>query len=243
MKALLVIFLPALSLFAETTERPVAAPAPDYDVKRASSKITVDGRLEEEAWKAAGVIALQFPWEEQTGAKQQTTVRLLWDDECLYVAFECVDTDIVAHFGERDDPTYKDDAVEIFLNPNPERKNYVGMEMNARAVLYDYLNNFPNGIRKSYDLKGVRLAAHLDGTLNTSTDTDKGWALEVAIPLSNFAKCMRGKSVGAGTVWSAGLNRWDGTEPHRRLSMWSDSGLFHPSPHNPSRFGRLHFVK
>ena len=41
--------------------------------------------------------------------------------------------------------------------------------------------------------------------------------------------------------WIANLNRWDGTEPNRRLSQWSDSGLLKPNPHHPDRFGQLLF--
>ena len=44
-------------------------------------------------------------------------------------------------------------------------------------------------------------------------------------------------------VWTANLNRWDGTEPNRRLSLWSDSGLEKPHPHNPKRFGELLFSR
>ena len=39
------------------------------------------------------------------------------------------------------------------------------------------------------------------------------------------------------------MNRWDGTEPNRRLSQWSDSGLIKPDPHYPDRFGQLLFVE
>jgi hypothetical protein len=49
-------------------------------VKHAPSPIQVDGKLDEKAWQAADPIVLIFPWELQTGAKQKTTVRLLWDD-------------------------------------------------------------------------------------------------------------------------------------------------------------------
>jgi hypothetical protein len=48
----------------------------------------------------------------------------------------------------------------------------------------------------------------------------------------------------AGDVWRAQLNRWDGSalqnEP-RQLSMWCHSGIVRPHPHNPERFGYLHF--
>jgi hypothetical protein len=191
----------------------------------------------------ATTATLQFPWEQQTGAKQKTTVRLLWSDDMLFVAFECEDADIVAHHEQRDDPTYKDDAVEIFIQPNPKTSIYIGLEMNARAVLYDYVNVYQQALMKAFDLKGVQLAANLDGTLNLTSDRDKGWALEVAIPLKNFSELMGGRPVETGTVWTANLNRWDGTEPNRRLSVWSDSATVRPSPHNPKRFGQLVFVK
>jgi hypothetical protein len=35
---------------------------------------------------------------------------------------------------QHDDPTYQDDAVEIFINPDPKQEVlYYGFEMNARA--------------------------------------------------------------------------------------------------------------
>jgi hypothetical protein len=243
MRRLFGFVLLASCVCAQTDERPVSGPVPSYEVRRATSKVVVDGRLDEAAWQGAVPMTLLFPWDEQTGAKQKTTVRLLWDDDFLYVAYECEDTDIVAHHDQHDDPTYEDDAVELLINPDPTHTTYIGLEMNARAVLYDYLFIFPQVLLKAFDLKGVQLASHLDGTLNVTSDTDKGWVLEVAIPLSNFSELSGGHQVAAGTVWTANVNRWDGTEPHRRLSMWSDSALVRPNPHNPKRFGRLIFVK
>ena len=41
-------------------------------------------------------MALQFLWESQTGAKQMTRARLLWDTQALYVGFDADDVDISA---------------------------------------------------------------------------------------------------------------------------------------------------
>ena len=228
---------------AQPTQREVTDPVPSYEIKRATTPIVIDGRLDDAAWAAAPTLTLQFPWDAQTGAKQKTTARMLWNDEMLFVAFTCEDADIVAQHDQRDDPTYKDDAVEIFIQPNPKHTIYIGLEMNARAVLYDYVNVYGQTLLKAYDLKGVQLATHLDGTLNVTSDRDKGWTLELAIPLSNFLELTSNKPVTAGTTWTANLNRWDGTEPHRRLSVWSDTAMVRPNPHNPKRFGQIVFVK
>jgi hypothetical protein len=220
-----------------------AQSTPTYQVQRASRPIVVDGKLDDPAWKAAGTIEFQFPWSTQTGAKQKTIARLLWDDNYLYAGYDCEDTDIVAHYTERDDPTYKDDAVELFINPDPSQTFYYGMEMNARATLYDYLYVFPKMLLKRINFSGVQLATNIRGTLNQTGDRDQGWSLEVAIPWANFEELAKKLPPEPGSTWTANLNRWDGTEPNRRLSLWSDSGMKAPSPHNPERFGKLVFVK
>ncbi len=218
-------------------------PVPRYEVKRATSPVVIDGKPDEKAWEAAGKIELIFPWESQTGAKQKTIARLLWDDNNLYVAYECEDADIVALHTEHDDPTYLDDAVEIFINPMPSQTSiYYGLEMNVRAVLYDYVMYQPGGhLFKQFDLRGVQLATFIDGTLNMRGDKDKGWSLEVAIPWANFEGLAERPT--PGTVWTANINRWDGVEPNRRMSNWSDPLQPAPNPHVPERFGQLIFVR
>jgi hypothetical protein len=220
------------------------APIPRYEVKRAPSPIVVDGRLDDAAWAAASApITLQFLWEAQTGAKQRTFARLLWDAEALYVAYDVEDADITAQFTERDDPTYRDDAVEIFINPNPAQEVvYYGFEWNARGVLYDYLNYNSRTLFKRFDATGVRVATTIQGTLNDRSDTDTGWTLEASIPWANFEELARRPPV-AGTMWKANLNRWDGVEPARRMSIWSDPQQATAWPHVPSRFGELVFVE
>lgn len=220
-----------------------AADVPSYDVARVQEgAIVVDGRLDEAAWKNTPAVHFVFPWEQQTGPKQQTAARLLWDSKNLYVGYECEDTEITAQFLKHDDPVYRDDAVEIFINPNPgEGLNYYGLEMNARAVLFDYLRIWPKLLIARVDLTGVQLATHLDGTLNVSGDRDRGWSLEVAIPWENFRDLTLALPPQPGAEWRINLNRWDGVEPHRRLSQWSNSGLAEPDPHNPERFGRIRF--
>ena len=145
------------------------SPIPRYEVKRALAPPAIDGRLDEPAWVAAPAVTLQFLWESQTGAKQMTRARLLWDAQALYVGFDADDADITAQFEQRDDPTYRDDAVEIFINPNPQQEVvYYGFEMNARGVLYDYLNYNSRTLFKRFDATGVKIATSLRGSLKRS---------------------------------------------------------------------------
>ena len=220
------------------------SPIPRYEVKRAASPPTIDGKLDEAVWAhASAPITLQFLWDSQTGAKQKTAARLVWDAQALYIGFEADDADISARFLERDDPTYRDDAVEIFINPDPKQETvYYGFEMNARGVLYDYLNYNSRTLFKRFDATGVTIATALRGTLNEPKDVDSGWSLEAAIPWPNFEELSR-RPPGVGTVWKANVNRWDGVEPNRRMSIWSDPQNTTSWPHVPARFGELVFVE
>jgi hypothetical protein len=219
-----------------------APPRPRYEVQRASGRIVVDGVLDEAAWESASPPAtLQALWDQQTGPRQATAARVLWDDEYLYVGYEVEDVDITAQFLERDDPTYRDDAVEVFINPRPSQKAlYYGIEMNARAVIYDYLLSDTQFFFKRYNIDGIQIATHLRGTLNVRGDQDSGWSLEVAIPWENFE--VLGGPPSAGTVWEANFNRWDGVQPDRTMSIWSDPLQERAWPHVPERFGELVFL-
>jgi hypothetical protein len=226
--------LHALLLCAAAVPAFCQPPVPRYEVKRAPSAITVDGKLDDKAWDAANKIELIFPWAAQTGAKQKTTARVLWDDNNLYVSYECEDADITVTHTQHDDPTYLDDAVEIFINPLPSQTSvYYGLEMNASAVLYDYIMYQPGGhLFKQFDLRGVQLA---------TARTGKGWNLELSIPWPNFDALS--KPPKPGITWTANINRWDGSEPHRRMSNWSDPETPTANPHVPQRFGELIFVQ
>jgi hypothetical protein len=46
-----------------------------------------------------------------------------------------------------------------------------------------------------------------------------------------------------GAVWKVNFNRWDGVEPNRRMSIWSDPQNTESWPHVPSRFGEIVFVE
>jgi hypothetical protein len=220
------------------------SPVPRYEVHRAPAAIAVDGQLDDAAWSAAApAVSLQFLWEDQTGAKQPTSVRLLWDADALYIGFEADDADLTARFMNRDDPTYRDDALEIFINPNPAQVTvYYGFETNALGTLYDYLNYQTRTFFKRFDATDLQIGIALDGTLNEREDVDRGWSLELAIPWENFEELARRRPA-IGAIWTANLNRWDGVEPERRMSIWSDPQNDESWPHVPERFGELVFVE
>jgi hypothetical protein len=215
----------------------------EYTIYRAGTPITIDGRLDEPAWYAApGLSPFVFPWYEE-GKQEQTVAKMLWDDENLYAAFLCEDAHIWATHTERDSEVWKDDTVEVFTAPNPDRpKAYFNIEMNVLGIFLDQYH--PEGsdvpAKGEWDGEGIRIATSVSGTLNDDSDTDEHWILEVAIPFKNFAHVAKHNPPHTGDVWHLNLNRLGG-QTNEQYSQWSASKTPEPQFHSPVDFGRVAF--
>ena len=86
----------------------------------------------------------------------------------------------------------------------------------------------------------------IDGTLNDNSDIDRGWTMEMTIPLKLFAGMERFSPVKAGSSWTFLAIRQDRNDPggNRR----SASTIFPQeaplvSVHDPATFGQMVFVE
>ena len=182
----------ALSLFALFT-LPGESKETDepFKVSKAGTSIQIDGKLDA-AWKQTEVRTLDhYRRDEKADDRQKTKFRMLWDEENVYVFFECKDKYITARETERDGEPYFDDCAEIFLIPaNEQLDMHYGFELNLYKASNDFifLNRFQNGVHgliKSYN-PDFDVAVSIDGTLNDNSDTDTGWTMDMARPLKLF---------------------------------------------------------
>ncbi|MBT3344497.1 MAG: carbohydrate-binding family 9-like protein [Gemmatimonadetes bacterium] len=213
---------------------------PHYVIERAATSITIDGVLDPaEPWSTATRIdSFQFPWWT-SGTRETTTTRLLWDEEYLYVAFVATDAHISAHLTERDAPVSRDDAVEVFFACDPADVSvYFNFEFNALGTILD---RSPRDNRSSkWNGAGVKVGITIDGTLNDSTDTDRSWTTEIAIPFTDLAPFAPRLPPANGDQWRLNLYRIGG-EVNPQFSLWSDTQTERPQYHVPARFGLVRF--
>ncbi len=223
-------------------------PLPSYNVQKANEVIKVDGALSEKAWSRAGEIPFVFPWA--TGEVTESSIaKILWDDQNLYVGYDNVDHYIQSTIKEFDGPVFKDDCVEIFVAPDAaDVSRYMGFEMNVLGTLLDYTAaKAGDGATKSFDYPwnsdGVEIKTSLKekSTLNNNSDVDKGWVLEMKIPLKNFASLQKTANEKPKT-WRANLNRCKGSE-RGEYGTWSNTHVEKPNFHVSQYFGYLHFVE
>ncbi|MER3375146.1 MAG: carbohydrate-binding family 9-like protein [Allomuricauda sp.] len=172
----------------------------------------------------------------------QTHVRACYDNSALYFFFVCNDPDIWTSFTQRDEHLWENDAVEIFIDVDDVTETYVEIEVSPANVLFDSYIVDPINIdipkTALFNLKGIKTAVEVSGTLNERNDKDDNWTVEMAIPFSDLAN-ENSKEVTTATEIRINFFRLDENQGMERMSYaWSPTG---GRFHKPNYFGNLTF--
>ena len=219
-----------------------------YACYRTATPIQVDGRLEDAAWARA-------PWttdfvdiegESKPKPRFRTRVKMLWDDNYLYIGAELEEPEVKATLVKHDSVIFHDNDFEVFVKPLPETESYYEFEINALNTGWDlYLNRpYRKGGRadNSWDIAGLKTAVEVQGSLNRAGDVDKGWTVEIAYPWAAFqARQPEVTQPHAGTEWRINFSRveWKTGQEKEENWVWSPQGVI--NMHVPERWGFLQF--
>jgi len=145
---------------------------------RASGPIRLDGKLDEATWAAAPVTDgfTQIDPDEGKPASQRTEVRVLYDDEALYVGVRLHDTGpITARLGRRDMPLGDSDWFGLMIDSYFDHRTAFGFDVN------------PAGVRRD-EIKTIDVDDNSwDAVWEVATSIDSaGWTAEYRIPFSQL---------------------------------------------------------
>lgn len=114
--------------------------------------LTIDGDLSKPAWSAAPWSATfgdirgpDAPEDEAPPASCPTRMKMMWDDEYLYIGAEITsDFAVMADFTERNSPIYQRDSdFEVFVDADFSCHNYKELEVNALNTVWNLLLTRP----------------------------------------------------------------------------------------------------
>jgi hypothetical protein len=209
------------------------------------SAISIDGILDESAWRRAAPVFLKNNRSDQEVNREVSTrVMTCYDDSTLYIGFVCSDPDIWTSFTRRDEHLWTEEAVEVFIDVDDVPDTYVEIEVSPANVLFDSYIVDPQNINipatAAFNLPGIRTAVKIAGTLNVRADRDSGWSVEIAAPFRDLAMAST-KNVTAGMSIKVNFFRLDKNQGTASAGYaWSPT---HGRFHNPAAFGRLLFEK
>lgn len=230
-----------------------------YECHKAPSSLKIDGHLDDAAWgKAEWTDAfVDIAGQDRVKPRFRTRVKMLWDDQFLYIGAELEEPDVWATLTAHDSVIFRDNDFEVFLNPSGDGLNYFEFEINALNTGWDLF--LPKAYNKggkadnSWEMPGYKSAVWIDGTLNDPRDKDRGWSVELALPWSAFVERSGKGRPNAGDAWRMNFSRveWQtrvvgGTyEKIKGLPednwVWSPQGVV--NMHIPEKWGVVNFVK
>ncbi len=213
--------------------------------------VTIDGRLDEPAWeRAATTPAFVNVATGHTDPAEpiQGKAKMAWDARFLYLGVTVMDRNIEGGFPPSaiDPHLWEKDTIELMVDPDGDGDNrdYFEIQVSPQNLVFDSRfdgynapRGGPSGPFGHQDwTAGLTSAVTLDGTLDDSSDRDRGYVVELQIPWKAF--------VGAKRAPPEPGDQW-------RMNVYAmqDNGGVGWSPilgqgnfHKASRFGRVTFL-
>ena len=173
-----------------------ATPRPSYQAVRAAKAPAIDGDLSDAAWASAPEITgfTQRDPDEGKPAKEQTKIKVVYDDDAIYFGAVMEDSGKVTPLlARRDTDLNNGDYIRISIDSQQDRLNGAAFVVNASNVQMDMI--LYNDI---YD------DISWDAVWDSATKiTDKGWTAEVRVPYSQLR--FPDKPV---HTWGINVSRW-----------------------------------
>src|SRR5580765_6250395 len=108
-----------------------------YTALRRIDTLVIDGRLNEASWANAPSTSAFTVWDGSPApASLETTVKMLWDDNYLYLGFTAKDPDVYATYTGRDVPCWEQDNFEVFVTV-PGTTSYLEVEGSPKGAIWD----------------------------------------------------------------------------------------------------------
>ncbi len=161
---------------AQNTDRKVTA-------LHVESPIVIDGNLDEAAWSLAEPAADFIQNEPRTGepSTERTEVRILYDDENLYLGVYCFDSlgreGVTLSTLARDYPPRDTDHFTMVFDTFDDNRNGFSLSTNPGGAMRDGQIT-GDGETRNYDWDGIWYVK--------TQITELGWQAEIAIPFRTF---------------------------------------------------------
>ena len=231
-----------------------------YVAYKTSDPILIDGKAKEQAWANAPKSQNFIDIEGEITPKYQTYMKMLWDEDNLYVYAKMNEPHIWANLKQRDTVIFYNNDFEIFIDPTGDTHNYFEFEINALNTVWDlfiakpYREHAP--VLNNWDIKGLKTNVYIEGTLNDPSDEDQFWSVEVAIPWEVLKEANTHNEIPKGEYWRINFSRvnWQFDLDNQTYSRAKDpTGEFKPeynwvwSPqgvinmHEPEHWGYVYF--
>ncbi len=219
---------------------------------KADEPIVIDGQLNETSWAQAKWTKY---WGDPAGRTlktkrwaskiPRTRAKIIWQADALYIGIESFDTHIWANLTQRDSNTWEEEVVEVFLDPDGDKRDYLELQVTPANVVFDALFAYRRSNLKkarAWNYKGWQTQVFVDGTLNQKGDRDTRYVVEMKLPLTEIPGAPKQLSAQS-PAWRMNMFRFDWNEaPSGRQMAAALSPPYIGDFHNLDAFAKLKFA-
>lgn len=176
----------------------------------------IDGKIDDAIWAKAEKLTGFSLVNTRRKACEATEAYALSDNDNLYIAVQCDDSNpggIVA--GDKDNLSFADDLIEMFIDPAHDGQTYYHLAVNSLGAQYQERLNHDTSWNGKWEVAAAR--------------NPKGWSAEFVIPLAEFG-------ISPDRNGAIGLNV---CRVQRRLKEYSSWSRVRGGFHEPWHFGSL----
>ena len=164
----------------------------EYTCYKTISEVDIDGNVYDSVWKSTqwSDFFVDIEGDKKPKPYLNTRMKMLWDNNYLYIAAEMEEPHIWGYLNNHDDIVYGDNDFEIFIDPDGDGQNYFEIEINALETILDLFLAKPYNKKGKADLnwnaQGLKKAILNYGKINDSVGNDLKWTVEIAIPWESY---------------------------------------------------------
>jgi hypothetical protein len=194
-----------------------------HECSKAEKPPSIDGKLDDAAWKAAAAAEIPYKFMAQTPqpAASRSTFQLCYDARALYLAavfYRDSDAPLKQNHKGRDDPDlWTDDSTEIYLDPHNTGR-FFKLIVSCAGVLTDFQQT-EKGLDYSWNANGAEV--------RTLIEADK-WSLELSLPWADL-----GVKLPERELWGFEILRFSG----KNWASWTVGASYA----RPEKFGLIAF--
>ncbi len=209
-----------LALYTESDPAPAELGRKTMLARRIAAPPTIDGQLDEKVWKEHEA-QVGFIDQEGNPSRLGTKAWAAWDDEFLYLAFDCRDNfpDQLKATAREEREIMKDDCMVFLLQPDLKKKRHYQMAVNSAGSKFD---------QRDYD---YNFAPEWRAVAQRG---EKNWTVEIALPWKELGV----EPPVADAQWGVNFCRIF----RQNKLPWSAWNYMPTDWHNPANYGVLTFT-
>jgi hypothetical protein len=214
-----------------------------YKIKRTDATVQLTNDWSEGQWAKANVLELNNFMGEKPLHFPKTQVKLLYDNNNIFIFFRVEDRYVKAISEKTNDPVWRDSCVEFFFTPNNSMPNaFFNLETNCGGIMYFQFNK--DDTKKFIDISDcqkIEIYHSLPRQIKNEINKPSVWYISYRLPVEVVAKYCQMQKPCTGAIWKANFYKCADKVSHPHWLTWSFIDNPTPNFHLPQFFGTLEF--